>query len=136
MFRPIHKNVPYGFEGVLRPGTYVIADNELARTRLPDGIWTNDHATIATLGTDPGYYKVYSDHKIHRYGLHNRISILPLEETLDSTLGFIFTSKTVIRVLANEMYGTFNIKYEDQHIIVEYDDDDGTSYALDLNIVS
>lgn len=123
MWSKVGNNIPYGFAGTLQPGTYVIADNDLGRVQLMNGIWKDDESSIATLGTELGYFKIYKSQKIYRFGVNRRISIIPIKHVIEPSLGYTFTSNTDIMVHANEMYGTLDIRYNnDEHIFVEYDD--------------
>ena len=120
-WQPVYQDIPYGYKGIMGPGTYVIADGDLARIKKKDGIWKAD-SYFATMDVELGDFKVITESRIYRYGVHKRICVIPIQHCMDPSLGFQFTSSTEIVLSANEMYGLYDIKYEDKHIIVERDD--------------
>jgi hypothetical protein len=128
MWTRVSDNIPYGFTGVMGPGTYVIADNQLSRTSLEDGIWKKD-SYLATLEMPVGYFSIYTDHSICHYGTHGRVSILPIEEAIDPHLGYTFTSLEEFVVRAEEVNCLFDIKLKNTQIIVEFADDDMDSVS-------
>lgn len=122
----LHQNIPYGFSGVLPPGTYLIGDVQLYKGEdMPDGIWQCDDSLncLSVLRTGLGYFKVYHTNKLWRGAIEQKIAIISSDLALkipDSAYSFQSTSP--VQIKANEIYGTFDIKFNDEHIIVTYED--------------
>lgn len=123
----LHQNVPYGFSGLLPPGTYLIGDIELLKLneKMPDGIWQCDDSLncLSVLRTGLGYFKVYHTNKLWKGAIEEKIAIISSDLALkvpDSA--YSFQSTTPVQIKANEIYGTFDIKFNDEHIIVTYED--------------
>jgi hypothetical protein len=123
----LHQNVPYGFSGLLPPGTYLIGDIELLKCaeQIPDGIWQCDDSlnALSVLKTGLGYFKVYHGNKLWRGAIEEKIAIISSELALkvpDSAYSFQSTSPVQVRT--NELNGSIDIKFNNEHIIVNYED--------------
>jgi hypothetical protein len=124
-WRQLHNNIPYGFTGSMKSGYYTIEDIQILKldVELPDGIWENIETghCIAILTTGLGYYKVYTDSSIQQHGVERKIAIMDSNMVLSILDSHTFFSRTPINIVANEIYGTYQIK-GDEHIIVEFQD--------------
>jgi hypothetical protein len=123
----LHQNVPYGFSGLLPPGTYLIGDIELLKLneKMPDGIWQCDDSLncLSVLRTGLGYFKVYHTNKLWKGAIEEKIAIISSDLALkvpDSA--YSFQSTTPVHVRANELNGSIDIKFNNEHIIVTYED--------------
>jgi len=123
----LHENIPYGFSGLLPPGTYLIGDIELLKTteQIPDGIWQCDDSLhcLSVLKTGLGYFKVYHTNKLWKGAIEQKIAIISSELSLkvpDSAYSFHSTSP--VQIKANELNGSIDIKFDNEHIIVTYED--------------
>lgn len=124
-WRQLHDNIPYGFTGSMKPGYYTIEDIQILKldVELPDGIWENIETghCIAIMTTGLGYYNVYTDTIIKHFGVERKIAIMDSNMVLSILNSHTFISMKPIHIVANEIYGTYQIK-GDEHIIVEFQD--------------
>jgi hypothetical protein len=125
----LHKNIAYGFSGVLPPGIYLIGDIQLLKTdeQIPDGIWQCDESLngLSVLTTGLGYFKVYdkTKSKTWRGGVEQKIGVISSDMALKiPNAAYAFQATGPVTIRANEIYGTFDIKFDNEHIIVSYED--------------
>jgi len=126
-WKPIHRNIPYGFAGTMKPSVYTIADIQLLRNdvELSDGIYEDGENQIAILTLSTGYFKVYTSTKVMRYTVEKRIVLMPLDLSILSPdspdISFVFSSISDMNVYASDINGIMHIKGE-EHIIAEYEE--------------
>ena len=122
----LHQNIPYGFSGILPPGTYLIGDIQLGPDeKVPDGAWQCDESLncLSVLTTGLGYFKVYDKTKIWRGAIESKLAIINCDMALkvpDSA--YLFQATGPVQIKANEIYGSYDIKFDNEHIIVTYED--------------
>lgn len=126
-WKPIHRNIPYGFAGTMKPGVYTIADIQLLRNDvdLNDGIYEDDKNQIAILTLSTGYFKVYTSTKIMLYTVERKICLMPLDMAILSPdspdISFVFSSNSEMKIHASDVNGIMHIRGE-EHIIAEYEE--------------
>ena len=126
-WKPIHRNIPYGFAGTMNPGVYTIADIQLLRNDvdLNDGIYEDDKNQIAILTLSTGYFKVYTSTKIMLYTVERKICLMPIDMAILSPdspdISFVFSSNSEMKIHASDVNGIMHIRGE-EHIIAEYEE--------------
>ena len=126
-WNPIHRNIPYGYTGIMKPGVYTIADIQLLRNdvNLNDGIYEDGKNQIAVLTLSTGYFKVYTSTKVMRYTVEKKICLMPLDLSLLSPdspdISFVFSSNSEIKIHSSDVNGIMHIKGQ-EHIIAEYEE--------------
>jgi len=131
-WKPIHRNIPHGFTGNMKPGVYVISDIQLLRNdvELNDGIYEDGENQIAILTLSTGYFKVYTSTKVMRYTVERKICLMPLDISLLSPdspdISFVFSSNSEMKVHASDINGIMHVRCE-EHIIAEFEEDEENS---------
>ena len=126
-WKPIHRNIPYGFAGTMKPGVYTIADIQLLRgdVELNDGIYEDEENQIAILTLSTGYFKVYTSTKVLRYTVEKKIVLMPIDISILSPdspdISFVFASNSDMNIHASDINGIMHIKGQ-EHIIAEFEE--------------
>jgi len=117
---------PHGFSFVMKPGTYVIGDILLLRedVSLKNGFWveTNTNKQVCILKTGAGYYKIYDSIQIFKHVTDKILAIMEVDSTINlmNVSSFQFTSVSEIKVRVNEELKKIDIKFDSQHILVDF----------------
>lgn len=128
-WKSIHRNIPHGFAGNMKPGVYVIGDIQLLRSdaELNDGIYEDGENQIAVLTLSTGYFKVYTSTKVMRYTVEKKIVLMPVDLSILSPdspdISFVFASSSNMNVHASDINGIMHIKGQ-EHIIAEFEEDE------------
>lgn len=117
---------PNGFSFEMKPGSYAIGDILLLREdiSLTNGFWVQSLTgkQICYLKTGAGYYKIYDSIQIFKHVTDTTLAIMEVDSTinLSNFPSFQFTSLSEIKVRVNEENKKIDIKYDSQHILVEF----------------